>query len=118
MGDNLLGRLPERLGDLRQLTGLYIHSMGLVDLPASFTALAALRTLDLGHNALPSLPEDIGRLSGLTHFLYLSHNRLTELPASLGDLTRLRYLNVSHNALEALPESTGRHGGFDGAAPV
>jgi Leucine-rich repeat (LRR) protein len=59
--------------------------------------LTALRTLDLGHNALASVPD----LSALTQLeiLYLHDNALTTLPALPDSLT---YLNVSENPLPAL----------------
>jgi Leucine-rich repeat (LRR) protein len=60
-----------------------------------------LRTLDLGHNRLRSVP-DLSALSQL-EILYLHDNALTALPALPSSLT---YLNVSENPLPglALPE--------------
>src|ERR1700722_18639892 len=60
--------------------------------------------LDLGHNRLPELPISLGRLEGLSDFLYLHDNRLTQITDSLSRLQRLRYLNISENPFEAFPE--------------
>ena len=70
-------------------------------MPDFYGALPNLRTLDLGHNALRSVPD----LSGLTRLeiLYLHENALTELPGLPPSLT---YLNISENPLDtvALPD--------------
>jgi Leucine-rich repeat (LRR) protein len=65
--------------------------------PEHYGALTNLRTLDLGHNALASVPD----LSALTRLeiLYLHDNALTALPALPPSLT---YLNVSENPLAGL----------------
>ena len=66
-------------------------------MPDFYGALTSLRTLDLGHNALTSLPD----LSALTRLeiLYIHDNALTALPALPPSLT---YLNVSENPLPSL----------------
>ena len=66
-------------------------------MPGFYGTLPRLRTLDLGHNALASLPD----LSALTELeiLYIHDNALTALPALPPSLT---YLNVSENPLPAL----------------
>jgi Leucine-rich repeat (LRR) protein len=70
--------------------------------------LKMLRVLDLGHNQLTRLPDEIGGLPNLTDFLYLHDNRLTSLPPPLAAVTRLRYLNLSENAFEVFPECISR----------
>lgn len=59
--------------------------------------------MDLGHNALTSVPEELGELTGLSDCLSLHDNQLSRLPDSLGNLTRLRYLNIGENSLTSLP---------------
>jgi len=65
--------------------------------PAWFGQLTNLRTLDLGHNALTSVPD----LSALTRLeiLYLHDNALVALPPLPVSLT---YLNVSENPLRSI----------------
>jgi len=65
--------------------------------PAFYGELRTLRTLDLGHNALESLP-DLSRLTRL-EILYIHDNALRELPPLPRSLT---YLNVSENPLREL----------------
>jgi Leucine-rich repeat (LRR) protein len=65
--------------------------------PEFYGALTRLRTLDLGHNALKTVPD----LSALTQLeiLYLHENALTALPALPPSLT---YLNISENPLRSV----------------
>ena len=63
--------------------------------------------LDLSELGLTSLPESLGKLSGL-QTLYLSGNQLTSLPESLGKLSGLQKLDLSGNQLTSLPESLGK----------
>ena len=83
LADNDLTEVSERVGDLSKL-----------------------RMLDLGHNRLRALPISLGRLEGLSDFLYLHDNRLTQLPDSFSRLQRLRYLNISENAFPVFPRSS------------
>ena len=66
-------------------------------MPEWYGALTALRTLDLGHNALLAVPD----LSALTRLeiLYLHENALTALPKLPSSLT---YLNISENPLASV----------------
>lgn len=77
---------------------MYTFELGLQAVPDWYGTLTGLRTLDLGHNALRTLPD----LSALTRLeiLYIHDNALTAVPALPPSLT---YLNVSENPLPALP---------------
>ena len=55
-------------------------------------------------DALTSLPESIGNLTGLTS-LDVSSTKLTSLPESIGNLTGLQSLDVSETRIASLPES-------------
>jgi len=99
-----LGRVPDSVWEQADLQTLVLADNGLSELSERIGCLKKLRMLDLGHNALTSVPESLADLDGLTDFLYLHDNRLTSLPASLARLTKLRYLNISENAFEVFPE--------------
>ena len=86
------------------LESLVLAGNGLSEISERVGDLNNLRMLDLGHNKLHELPDSIGRLEGLSDFLYLHDNRLATLPSSFARLERLRYLNISENAFEVLPE--------------
>jgi Leucine-rich repeat (LRR) protein len=102
-----LGSVPEDVWDHADLESLVLADNGLSAVSERIGLLKRLRMLDLGHNALTSLPSTIGDLESLTDFLYLHDNELQELPVSIAKLTRLRYLNISDNPLGALPPSIG-----------
>ena len=52
--------------------------------------------VDLGDNAIDSIPLDIDQLSGL-HTLSLWSNIIAHYPASLGDLRKLKTLDLEYN---------------------
>ncbi len=107
LGNNQLSALPESLGQLTALRWLDLGGNPLSTLPQWLGHFTALRTLYLFHNQLSALPESLGKLSAL-QTLYLHGNRLSNLPESLGQLTALQTLYLNNNQLSALPESLGQ----------
>ncbi|MGW7621610.1 leucine-rich repeat domain-containing protein [Streptomyces antimycoticus] len=103
-----LGDVPESVWQHTELRILILADNGLTALSPKIGQLACLTTLDLGHNALTSLPDALGDLVELRDFLYLHGNCLSRLLETLGNLTRLRYLNVAENLLTTLSETVGR----------
>jgi len=94
----LTGQLPENLGDLIHLEGLYI---GLGDLnltgsiPERIGDLTQLTTLWFqGTGMTGELPESIGNLINLTEIRMLGNNFYGPLPESIGNLTQLKTLNL------------------------
>jgi Leucine-rich repeat (LRR) protein len=89
-----------RLNDLRTLA---ITSARMDSVPAELgSALRSLRSLDLSHNCLESIPEGVWSLPALTR-LVLAHNEL-QPSGAVKALAPLEELDVSHNeALTALP---------------
>jgi Leucine-rich repeat (LRR) protein len=88
------------------LERLYAAEIGLASVPEWIGSLTRLRTLDLGHNVLSSLPDSMAELQAL-EILYIHDNRLGELPAWIGSLRGLTYLNVAENGLRRLPPVAG-----------
>ena len=99
--NNLIGGLPDELGDLDALTYLSLEGNRLRgSIPSALGDLTALESLALGDNALSG--EIPGALSGLSRLqlLSLASNLLRgPLPDWLGDLTDLQYLALDSNDL-------------------
>ena len=91
---------------LSNITGdLLLENYGLRAVkPGDFDGLTKLGGLNLSHNLLAELPEDLfDDLTSLT-WLQLNNNRLTELREdAFSDLTKLERLDVGQNRLTALP---------------
>jgi hypothetical protein len=104
---NLMGALPESIGQLSCLTKLNCYGCKLTALPESICNLQNLTELEVQRNALQALPESIGNLQNLT-YLDVEGNALQVLPESIGQLSSLEYLDCRSNALTVLPESIGQ----------
>ncbi|KAF6125595.1 leucine rich repeat and sterile alpha motif containing 1 [Phyllostomus discolor] len=72
----------------------------------SLQSLLTIKVLDLHHNQLTALPEDIGQLAAL-QVLNVERNQLTHLPRSVGKLSQLQTLNAKDNRLKELPDTVG-----------
>jgi Leucine-rich repeat (LRR) protein len=99
--DNLNGTIPESLGNLTQLSVLYLEENNLSgSIPGSLGNLTQLSELTLNENLLSgSIPESLGNLSQL-NYLDLSYNQLSgPIPESLGNLNQLEYLFLFDNQL-------------------
>jgi Leucine-rich repeat (LRR) protein len=59
-------------------------------------ALLSLKSLDLSHKRLNSIPSCLFELSSL-ETLNLPHNQLTQLPQEITKLTNLKVLDISWN---------------------
>ena len=102
-----ISSLPESIGKLRSLIGLFLARNNLTSLPKTFGQLKKLEELDLMSNKLSTLPENFGDLAQLK-ILNLSANTLSDLPESFGKLINLEVLNLRKNNLTSLPESFGK----------
>ena len=107
--NNLVGTLPAALGNLDQMTWLYLWGNTLRGTIPDLSNLTSLRELSLWNNQLTGeIPEALGNLASL-RILYLGGNELSgTIPASLGSLANLRELSLWSNDLEGeLPASLG-----------
>jgi len=99
-----IDQLPANIGQLSELTTLYIEKHDLTELPESFTSLSSLANLYISNNWLTSLPEDIGDLTNLI-MLDLGYNQISSIPESIGNLESMEYLFLFNNQLTSLPET-------------
>ncbi|CAI7736148.1 unnamed protein product [Closterium sp. NIES-54] len=92
--------LPENVGGLGSLEALRLHGCRL---PASFTTLSSLTSLDLNKCWPAELPEALGELSSLQELKFV-HLSISQLPGSLTRLAALHTLEVRNcNSLSEVP---------------
>jgi len=99
-----INQLPDNIGQLSELTSLYLEKHDLTELPESFTSLSSLANLYISNNWLTTLPENFGNLTNLI-ILDLGYNQLGSIPESIGGLGSLEYLFLFNNQLVSLPET-------------
>ena len=109
-GNQLMGEIPSDLGNLDELTGLYLYQNQLTGaIPSELGDLSNLQELYLYQNQLTgAIPSELGDLSNLQE-LYLYQNQLTgAIPSELGDLSNLQRLYLYRNQLTgAIPSELG-----------
>jgi len=71
------------------------------------TKLDKLKSIQLMHIGLTTIPKEIGQLKNLER-LYLGDNKLTSLPSEIGDMENLTILAVQKNNLISIPNSFGK----------
>jgi Leucine-rich repeat (LRR) protein len=114
MADKNLSDTPQEFNLLNKLTHISLDYNKLTNFPLfAFQSKETLKKLNLYHNSLTSLPENLGDLSQLIS-LNLEGNQLINLPESIGKLTHLKELGLGHgfrdetaNQLVKIPESIG-----------
>ncbi|GMH00598.1 hypothetical protein Nepgr_002437 [Nepenthes gracilis] len=109
-GKGLRGFLSPAIGELKSLSGLYLHfNMLSGEIPKEIANLSQLTDLYLNVNNLTgSIPPHIGNMCSL-QVLQLCYNKLTgNVPTQLGDLKKLAVITLQYNHLSgAIPASLG-----------
>ncbi|KAG0330058.1 hypothetical protein BGZ99_008781 [Dissophora globulifera] len=105
---NEITSLPDTLAHLDKLESLSMGSVYGGNLLTAFPAdciqyMTALRELELNHNKIRFLPEDIGHPHSHLRQLSASDNKLEAIPKSIGQCSELRSLNLGRNHLTSLP---------------
>ncbi len=103
-GNNLVGFVPEEIGDLIELRYLNLSFNDLSGpLPDSIGKLVKLESLNLASNSLGGvLPPSIGDMIQLKEIYLYDNNFGGQIPAQLGLLENLEYLNLNANILNNL----------------
>ena len=96
----VITKLPESIGNLTELKGLFLSNNRLVSIPDRIIDLHKLEKLHLDGNELVSMPDDIGTLSALKT-LYLNDNKIVDLPVSITQLQHLKVLHLANNPIES-----------------
>lgn len=113
LGDNDYneGKIPESLGNLKNLTWLYLAGSNLTgEIPESIFGLEKLQTLDICRNQVSgTIPKSIGKMRSLLQIELYDNNLTGELPLEIEKLTLLQQFDVSNNQMYgALPPGMGK----------
>lgn len=101
--NNLVGYIPQEIGNLNKLTRLMLHGNKLSDtIPSSIGNLKELTYLNLQFNQLTgSIPNSICNLTKLTE-LELANNRLTGvIPKDIGNMVALESFGIQNASVGA-----------------
>ncbi len=108
--NNLSGTIPQELGDLVSLDGLFLYNNQMSGpIPPELGALVNLQYLYLYNNQLSDpIPPELGSLANLQN-LYLYNNLLSgPIPPELGQLANLKFLYLYNNLLNGpIPPELG-----------
>lgn len=108
--NNLVGSLPEEIGNLSELTGLRLDNNSINGtIPSSIGNLTLLTSIDFNRNQISgSIPASIGNLSNL-QIIYMNSNQLEgPIPTEIGNLSSIRWIQMYANNLSGeLPASMG-----------
>lgn len=97
-----LTSLPKEIGSLPNLETLIAESNKLTAIPAEIGNLAKVKELKLSYNELTALPDEIYNLGTLEN-LYLHRNKITGIADKLGQLSNLKNLTLSDNQIAQIP---------------
>ena len=86
------------------LKEFYLRKNFLSKVPPGIFNLHHLTVLDMSHNLLKVLPEDIGRVRSLV-ILRLNDNAIERIPVNIGHLHNLEELNFANNHIHYLPSA-------------
>jgi len=95
--------IPKEIGNLSNLTELYLSYNKIKELPKEIGNLRNLTNLNLGWNQIKELPKEIGNLTELD----LRHNQIQEIPKEIGNLSNLTKLSLYNNQIKELPKEIG-----------
>uniref|UniRef100_A0A5B7AY51 Putative receptor-like protein kinase HAIKU2 n=2 Tax=Davidia involucrata TaxID=16924 RepID=A0A5B7AY51_DAVIN len=104
------GEIPESIGDLKNLTWLFLggsHLRGTI--PESIFELKALETLDISRNKISgNFPKSISKLQNLYKIELFQNNLTGEIPREFANLTLLQEFDISLNQMYGeLPPEIG-----------
>ncbi|RUS20664.1 hypothetical protein BC937DRAFT_94676 [Endogone sp. FLAS-F59071] len=100
--NNHLEGLPDGFALFKNMAKLHISNNSFESFPSVICDIISLVELDISFNKIPSLPENIGQLVNLTHFLAVGNQLAGALPESFAELVSLRELDVRQNAITDL----------------
>lgn len=99
---NSLAKLPD-LSAMRSIRRINVSHNVLRSLPEEICELHTLEKIESGDNRVRSVPPQVSKLTRLT-LLSLKNNNLRSLPPEIGSCLKLKYMSLYANDLVLLPE--------------
>lgn len=99
-------RVVGRCEDAKENSNLDLSECQLIQVPDAVYHLmrnTELKACDLSSNVIKKIPPKFALKFSLITTLNLSHNQMAKLPDELADLSSLQVLNISHNSFISLP---------------
>ncbi|KAJ9169145.1 hypothetical protein P3X46_020607 [Hevea brasiliensis] len=108
ISNNIVGIIPEEIGNCTSLTHLYIRKNKFVGvIPDALSQLSNLERLDISNNHFSGVISTMSRISGLVSFLAQDNHLSGEIPEF--DFVNLQQFNVSNNNfIGQIPDVQGR----------
>ncbi|MBQ7935268.1 MAG: leucine-rich repeat domain-containing protein [Clostridia bacterium] len=100
-----LENLPESIGNLKNLKYLYASAAPIVAVPESIGNCESLIILDLHSTQITKIPDSVTKLKNLKS-LDLGYTKITSLPENIGALSQLIRLDLFGLDIRQLPKST------------
>lgn len=104
--NNINGDLPSEIGNLANLTYLWLQYNGITSIPDTIGNLTKLEWLYLDNNKISVIPDSIGNLIYVNQ-LYLNSNFIETIPSTIWDMSWLRNLVLTDNQITSIPDSIG-----------
>ncbi|MCZ7665841.1 MAG: leucine-rich repeat domain-containing protein [Chloroflexi bacterium] len=117
MYDNQLTSVPSEIGNLTNLTRLYLNNNQLTAVPSEIVNLTNLTHLSLRDNQLTSLPLEIDNLTSLTDIQLHSNPLSGPMPTELTNLTNLSRI-VFYNTFWCTPDTPAFNAWLDSISEV
>jgi Leucine-rich repeat (LRR) protein len=100
----LIFKIPQSIGQLRNLQNLVLTSNRITKIPKSIGQLYKLREINLANNQIAKIPKSMSQLSNL-RTLILSNNKITKISEAICQLSNLRELWLDFNQITSVPDS-------------
>lgn len=101
-----LEKLPESIGELKELEYINVNLTPLKNIPESIGNLKNLKYLYAAATSIAAVPESIGNCESLI-ILDLHSTKITMIPDSVTKLKNLKSLDLGYTKITSLPENIG-----------
>ena len=103
---NQLDIIPTRLCTLNNLRLLWLNNNKITSVPYEIVQLKSLARLHLDNNLISVFPDHLCQLTSL-EILYLNNNKISTISSRINDMKQLVRLYLHHNQIVEIPEELG-----------